>query len=252
MFGVELSKRKFSFFLAPEEIDAQGERAQLAYQSALRDGAVNVYRGRILLIGQDRAGKTSLKKSLIGLPFHPKEKSTEGIEVDSSIFQVDVDKAENWRPIDKSKHALLGCSQDVAEMIVKELCLPSYSHNWVQEEKVGEVKYGSDRTGDCHKNGKQNIAVPAGEKEEDLSVNQVCAQLNPHIYMQYCIITRPHLQQLVIQLTPKFFSMSENTVLKNHMPDGRRKKKEILLEKQLVLFLLLNRLNVLALRMLKV
>ena len=49
--------------------------AQLAYESALKDGAVNVYRGRVLLIGQDRAGKTSLKKSLIGLPFNSKEKS---------------------------------------------------------------------------------------------------------------------------------------------------------------------------------
>ena len=119
VFGVELSKRKFSFSPAPTEIDARGERAQLAYRSALRDGAVNVYRGRILLIGQDRAGKTSLKKSLVGLPFNPKEKSTEGIEVDSSIFQVDVDKAENWQPIDESKRGLLGCSQAVAEMIVK-------------------------------------------------------------------------------------------------------------------------------------
>ena len=180
MFGVELSKRTFSFSPAPTEIDARGERAQLAYRSALRDGAVNVYRGRILLIGQDRAGKTSLKKSLIGLPFNPKEKSTEGIEVDSSIFQVDVDKAENWQPIDESKLGLLGCSQDVAGMIVKELCVPS-GHNWIQEEKEGEVKYGSDHTGDGHKNGEQNIAGPAGEKEEDLLVNQVWAQLNPHI-----------------------------------------------------------------------
>ena len=180
MFGVELSKRKFSFSPAPTEIDARGERAQLAYRSALRDGAVNVYRGRILLIGQDRAGKTSLKKSLIGLPFNPKEKSTEGIEVDSSIFQVDVDKAENWQPIDESKRGLLGCSQDVAGMIVKELCVPS-GHNWIQEEKEGEVKYGSDHTGAGHKNGEQNIADPVGEKEEDLLVNQVWAQLNPHI-----------------------------------------------------------------------
>ena len=62
------------FSLAPLEIEARGEKAQLAYQSALKYGAVNVYRGRVLLIGQDRAGKTSLKKSLIGLPFNPKEK----------------------------------------------------------------------------------------------------------------------------------------------------------------------------------
>ena len=74
----------FFFSLAPLEIEARGEEAQLAYQRALKDGAVNVYRVRVLLIGQDRAGKTSLKRSLIGLPFNPKEKSTAGIEVDSS------------------------------------------------------------------------------------------------------------------------------------------------------------------------
>ena len=76
---------KHSFFLlAPLEIEARGEKAQLAYQSALKDGAVNVYRGRVLLIGEDRAGKTSLKKSLIGLPFNPKEKRNEAIEVDGT------------------------------------------------------------------------------------------------------------------------------------------------------------------------
>ena len=39
---------------------------------------MNVYRGRIILVGQDRAGKTSLKKSLLGLPFDFKEQSTDG------------------------------------------------------------------------------------------------------------------------------------------------------------------------------
>ena len=58
-----LTFNKHPFFsLAPLEIEARGEKAQLAYQSALKDGAVNIYRGRVLLIGQDRAGKTSLKK----------------------------------------------------------------------------------------------------------------------------------------------------------------------------------------------
>ena len=78
------NEHSFFFSLAPLEIEARGEEAQLAYQRALKDGAVNVYRVRVLLIGQDRAGKTSLKRSLIGLPFNPKEKSTAGIEVDSS------------------------------------------------------------------------------------------------------------------------------------------------------------------------
>ena len=76
----------------PAEIEARGLRAELAYEKALREGYVNVCRGRVLLIGQDRAGKTSLKKSLMGLPFDPKEQSTEGIEVDPSTFEVDVDR----------------------------------------------------------------------------------------------------------------------------------------------------------------
>ena len=80
-----LTLNKHSFFLlVPLEIEARGEKAQLAYQSALKYGAVNVYRGRVLLIGQDGAGKTSLKKSLIGLPFNLEEKWNEGIEVDGT------------------------------------------------------------------------------------------------------------------------------------------------------------------------
>ena len=68
-------------------------KAQLAYERALQDGYVMVYRGRILLIGQDRAGKTSLKKSLLGLPFDSGEQSTEGIEVDPSKCEIGVDQA---------------------------------------------------------------------------------------------------------------------------------------------------------------
>ena len=80
-----LTLSKHSLFLIPPlETEALGEKVQLDYQSAVKDGAVNVYHGRVLLIGQDEAGKTSLKKSFIGLPFNPKEKSTEGIEVDGT------------------------------------------------------------------------------------------------------------------------------------------------------------------------
>ena len=108
----------------PAEIKAQGERAQRAYEKALREGYVNVYRGRVLLIGQDRAGKTSLKKSLLGLPFDPEEQSTEGIEVDLSTFEVDVDQVKNWQSVDKNKQRLLGCCKgDVAKIVVEKLGL---------------------------------------------------------------------------------------------------------------------------------
>ena len=154
--------------LAPPEIEARGEKAQLAYQNALKDGAVNVYRGRVLLIGQDRAGKTSLKKSLIGLPFNRKEKSTDGIEVDPSKFRLDVDEVRNWEPFDERKQGFLGCSKDVAQVVVKKMYDISVSRDSVQEEKRGEEIVQND----YNKNRKQ---VGADAEDEEVSlVNQVC------------------------------------------------------------------------------
>ena len=141
--------------------------AQLAYESALKDGAVNVYRGRVLLIGQDRAGKTSLKKSLIGLPFNSKEKSTDGIEVDPSKFQLDVDEVRNWQPIDERKQGLLGCSRDVAQVVVEKMYDTSVNRDWVQEEERGDAILQND----YNKNSKQ-VGTDA-EKEEVFLVNQV-------------------------------------------------------------------------------
>ena len=50
----------------PLEILAQGEEGRQAYQEALRDGGMNVYKLRIMLVGQDHVGKTSLRRSLLG------------------------------------------------------------------------------------------------------------------------------------------------------------------------------------------
>ena len=121
-----------------------------------------------MLIGQDRAGKTSLKKSLIGLQFNRKEKSTDGIEVDPSKFQLDLDKVRNWQPIDKRKQGLLGCSRDVAQVVVEKMCYISVSRDWVQEEERSEAIIQSDD----NKNRKQ--VDTDGEKEEVSLVNQVC------------------------------------------------------------------------------
>lgn len=96
----------------PPEIKARGLEAELAYENALRIGMVKVYRARIILIGQDRARKTSLKKSLLGLRFDPEEQSTSGIEVDPSSFEVNVDQVKNWQRTAKQE----GVSQFVEEL----------------------------------------------------------------------------------------------------------------------------------------
>ena len=101
---------------APAEILARGVEATVVYHKALTGGYVHVYRGRVFLIGQDRAGKTSLKKYLLGLPFDPKEESTEGIEVNPSRCEIDVNRITNWQ-CNSGNNTLLS---DVSRMLAKE------------------------------------------------------------------------------------------------------------------------------------
>ena len=70
---------------------------------------MNVYRGRIVLVGQDRAGKTSLKKTLLGLPFDLKEQSTDGIEIEPSKFEIEVEQTKNWTPSCANTSSLSEC-----------------------------------------------------------------------------------------------------------------------------------------------
>ena len=73
-----------------------------------------------MLIGQDRAGKTSLKKSFLGLPFDPEEESTEGIEVDPSKFDIEVNHVKNWQRTDE-KFDMSYFVKDIARMVATEI-----------------------------------------------------------------------------------------------------------------------------------
>ena len=83
---------------------------------------MNVYRGRIVLVGQDRAGKTSLKKALLGLPFDFKEQSTDGIEIEPSKFEIEVEQIKNWtRSANKSSLSeCLEYTTGIAELLARE------------------------------------------------------------------------------------------------------------------------------------
>lgn len=99
---------------------------------------MNVYRGRVLLVGQDRAGKTSLKKSLLGLPFNPKEQSTEGIEVDPSVCEIEVDQVKNWNSTSENKPSLAEWSEDISRMLAeKQYC-------WILNEAKEDNETGSE------------------------------------------------------------------------------------------------------------
>ena len=81
-------------YTVPFEISARGPEALRAYQRALKDGKTCDRSVPIMIVGQDRSGKTSLKKSLKGDKFNPNEDSTFGIEVDPSLCQI---TTEAWK-----------------------------------------------------------------------------------------------------------------------------------------------------------
>ena len=82
----------------PPEILARGPLALEAYNKALSEGRTFDKRVPVMLIGQDRSGKTSLKNSLRGKPFNSDEDSTVGIDVDPSHFKV---STEIWKTGEK-------------------------------------------------------------------------------------------------------------------------------------------------------
>ena len=137
----------------------------------MKDGYVTVYRSRILLIGQDRAGKTSLKKSLLGFPFDPEEQSTEGIEVDPSKCEIDVDQAaRNWQSTGEIKPGLLVCSQDVAKTVLEKIFLQDET----SKEDTGETsEEDTDETSEEDTNetseedfGKDSVHISSADFEE--------------------------------------------------------------------------------------
>ena len=107
--------------LVPQEIRAQGARAEAAFTEAMEKGSVEVYRGRIMLLGQDRAGKTSLKKFLLGIPFDPEEESTVGVKVEQTKFVVEIDQVKNWQCTDQKKLDLSEFREDIAKITAEHL-----------------------------------------------------------------------------------------------------------------------------------
>ena len=80
-----------AFTRVPEEINLRGPLALEAYNKALNEGKTRFKRLPIMVIGQDRSGKTSLKNSMMGKPFNPDEDSTVGIDAGPSHFNVSSD-----------------------------------------------------------------------------------------------------------------------------------------------------------------
>ncbi|XP_015757180.1 PREDICTED: uncharacterized protein LOC107336623 isoform X2 [Acropora digitifera] len=157
----------------PAEIRGRGPEAELAFQKAMKSGEVKVYRARIMLLGQDRAGKTSLKKSLLGLPFDLEEESTVGVEVESSKCELEVDEVQNWMPSKRKKREMSEFEQELARLIVTDLRGTKANDNdsTATGPNVGEVKITDEleERKDCEEPQLLSDVVP-DTKEESMIV----------------------------------------------------------------------------------
>ena len=81
--------------IAPCHVLARGEKAIAAYQRALEEGEIIDRRVKVMLIGQDRAGKTNVGHALKGEKFNPKESSTDGVQMHEVLKDVGVQPWKN-------------------------------------------------------------------------------------------------------------------------------------------------------------
>ncbi|XP_072025888.1 uncharacterized protein [Amphiura filiformis] len=106
----------------PAEILARGPEALKAYQKASEEGTKHVYRTRLMLVGQERVGKTSLMKSFTGQRFSAYEEITDGVDA-STFVQVPKDKEGQWRvnKTDLAKHVENQHNDAVSALMVQDL-----------------------------------------------------------------------------------------------------------------------------------
>ena len=116
---------------------ARGEKALAAYHRALRTGG-STYdkRVKILLVGQDRVGKTSLGKALRGLPFDKDEESTEGVQMSPAIKNAGI---KAWRN-PASLERITAFDHKIAIKAARELLSPQPEH------VLPEVEDGKSKT----------------------------------------------------------------------------------------------------------
>ncbi|KAL9958370.1 hypothetical protein ACROYT_G035376 [Oculina patagonica] len=116
-------KKSGSTRTIPPEILARGALAREVYNNALAEGKTCVKRVPLMAIGQDRSGKTSLKKSLKGIRFNPEEDSTVGIDVDRYDFEVTTEMWVTGKKDEEAKSdtAAISFEHNAARLVAERL-----------------------------------------------------------------------------------------------------------------------------------
>ena len=106
--------------LVPPYIMARGPIAKAAYQRALETGKTFDKRAKILLIGQDRVGKTSVARSLKGKLFRQDEPSTVGVQIDMPLKHVGEKPWKNSKEEEDKSTFHHKCALNISKLLLTE------------------------------------------------------------------------------------------------------------------------------------
>ena len=104
----------------PPYILARGSIAKAAYQRALETGKTFDKRAKILLIGQDRVGKTSVLRSLKGELFRQDESSTLGVQIDMPLKHVGEKPWKNSKEEQEKSTFHYKCALNISNQLLTE------------------------------------------------------------------------------------------------------------------------------------
>ena len=104
----------------PPYILARGSIAKAAYQRALETGKTFDKRAKILLIGQDRVGKTSVLRSLKGELFRQDESSTLGVQIGMPLKHVGEKPWKNSKEEQEKSTFHYKCALNISNQLLTE------------------------------------------------------------------------------------------------------------------------------------
>ena len=135
---------------------ARGDKALAAYHRAIETGG-STYdkRVKVLLVGQDRVGKTSLGKALRGEPFDKDELSTDGVQMIPAIKNAGTDA---WRNPTSLEHTTV-FDHKVAEKTAEELLSTNSEQPATKQPTETSIKSGPEKPLEKPIRGPSNQAV---------------------------------------------------------------------------------------------
>ncbi len=107
-----------------------------AFKYACANDSRKIFRAKVNLIGHQGVGKSSVLRSLLGLPFVEEHYSTQGIDCKATKCHLHIAQSEDWKPLNKNRKEI--CKEDLNEQILERLKELSISEDQTEAMAEGE------------------------------------------------------------------------------------------------------------------